>query len=403
MLIYGSIIEKGISTMGDLMAVRTVRIKAIEVVKCIRMGMDDAGIMEQFQISALGLQSLFTQLESAGILNRNELERRSQRSYSSVIIDVDKATFPVNVKKSVIDAAEALRFIKSGFTDTALMKKYNLSGRGVQSLLRKLMLIGLITPDEVDARSCGTATSVIVDEEVQPKAGAIELGELLAVIRSGASRKVVMENYGISDADLDKSLNAILDKGLIDKAELEQRLSPAPQTFVIRRKDDHEIIYHGECETLSRLVEKAARFGIDLSDSDLSNADLSKADLTGVRLCGADLRQANLVGADFTAANLTRARLSSSNMFGATLYKAKLAGADLSDANLSMVYAVWAFMPEVNLSESNLTHANLSGANLSNAFVFEAIMEDTNLNGAYLEGVNLEAAKIKGRHSSACS
>jgi transcription initiation factor IIE alpha subunit len=375
------------------MAVRTVRIKAIEVVKCIRSGMDDAGIMEQFGISAQSLQSLFTQLESAGIINRNELERRSQRSYSSVIIDVDKATFPVNVRKSVIDAAEALKLIKSGITDTELMKRYNLSGRGVQSLLRKLMIIGLITPDEADARFDDTATSVIVDEEIRPKTGEIDLDELLAKIRSGESKADICEKYSISDSDLDERLSRLIDRGMIDKRELEQRLSTPERTFEIRRKQDHGLIYSGASKTLGRLVEKAARFGIDLSDSDLSSADLSKADLTGVRLCGADLRRANLVGTDFTAANLTRAQMGSSNLFGATLYKAKLAGADLSDANLSMVYGVWAFMPEVNFSESNLAHANLSGANLANALMFEAILEDTNLNGAYLEGVNLEAAK----------
>ena len=54
---------------------RRVTIKAVDAVKCIRSGMDDAALMQEFNVSASGLQSLFTQLVAAGILRRSELEQ----------------------------------------------------------------------------------------------------------------------------------------------------------------------------------------------------------------------------------------------------------------------------------------------------------------------------------------
>ncbi len=55
------------------MSNRIITIKAIDAVKCIRSGMNDAALMQEFDIDAKGLQSLFTQLIAGGILGRPEL------------------------------------------------------------------------------------------------------------------------------------------------------------------------------------------------------------------------------------------------------------------------------------------------------------------------------------------
>jgi hypothetical protein len=106
-------------------------IKAVDAVKCIRSGMDDAALMQEFNVSASGLQSLFTQLVAAGILRLPELDNRLSLSHASVIVDLELAELPSpKGAKPRIDAAEALTSLRSGVDDAALMKKYNLSAEG---------------------------------------------------------------------------------------------------------------------------------------------------------------------------------------------------------------------------------------------------------------------------------
>ena len=48
------------------------------------------------------------------------------------------------MQKPIIDARQALQDIQSGMDDSALMKKYNLSTKGLKSLFNKLAAAGLI-------------------------------------------------------------------------------------------------------------------------------------------------------------------------------------------------------------------------------------------------------------------
>jgi uncharacterized protein YjbI with pentapeptide repeats len=382
------------------MCTRTVTIKAIDAVKSIREGMSDAALMEKFHICSEGLQSLFKQLEAAGILKRSELEKRSLLSHQSVALDVSRAPFPVvNPKKPLIDAGEALRCIKEGMDDATLMKKYNLSIRGVQSLLKKLLTRGVIREEELKKRSASFRDSVVVDEEAQtnrPSADEIDGTRLLDRVRSGAQRKNLMDEYKVSATALGRALQKLVAEGLMTQAELEHSLPTYRKHFEILHRDTGAVVYQGASDSLAQLVEQAISLRVDLSGADFSSVDLARADLSGGRFCKANFRNACLLGTDFTGANLAKATLVSSNLFGAVLYKTNLAGADLSDANLAMVYAMWAFLPAANLAESNLSQANFAGAHLANAYLFETILKETNLTGAYLEGVNLDAAKKIG-------
>ncbi len=56
----------------------TITINAIEAVKSIRSGMDDAALMEKFNISADGLLSLFAQLVRARVLTQPELKQTTR-------------------------------------------------------------------------------------------------------------------------------------------------------------------------------------------------------------------------------------------------------------------------------------------------------------------------------------
>ncbi len=379
------------------MAGRTININAFEAVQSIRSGMDDAALMEKFALSVDGLQSLFQQLAAAGILTQTELKKRLGDKYESVIVDVDHSELPKNAShKKVVDGAEVLKLVSSGASDAELMKKFNLSFKGVRSLFGKLLKLNLIKPADYRKRM-RLRKSVILDDDLekpQIQQGVdVGMNELLAEIKIGANKEVLRKRYKTSTVELDTLLDSLVIENLIVREELDTLLSRPSTLFEIKHKSTGAPIFIGQGPCMSAVVERAVAQGVDLSDADLSGKDLSRADLSGARLSRANLRRTNLLRTDFTGATLTEADLQSSDMFAAILYRTNLARANLSDANLRMSYAVWAFLPGANLSEADLSLANFSGANLAESHVFEAILDGTDLTGAYLEGVNLESAK----------
>jgi hypothetical protein len=55
-------------------------------------------------------------------------------------------------KKAIVNAEEAVQSIRSGMSDEALMEKYELSRKGLQSLFRKLVAAGAIEQSVLDSR-----------------------------------------------------------------------------------------------------------------------------------------------------------------------------------------------------------------------------------------------------------
>jgi uncharacterized protein YjbI with pentapeptide repeats/predicted transcriptional regulator len=379
---------------------REVTIKAIDAVRAIRSGMDDAALMQEFNINARGLQSLFTQLIAAGILRRSELEERLSQSYGSVIVDVESAALPSSKgSKPRIDAAEALNCIRLGMDDAALMKKYNLSVKGLHSLLRKLSAAGLMSETQLSRRMFNANMSVEVDEglfgdstvsHVAPPE--IDAAEILSQIRAGQDREGLLTKYRITAGELQSLLRSAVAEGRISRTELAERLPPHQTRLEIRNRFSNKVIYSAPAPCLGALVESAVSWGIDLSNADLAGVNLPRADLSGAQLSGADLTRAILVGTDLTGAKLAGATLTSADMHGVILCKANLAGADLSDSNMTMANAAWAFLAAADLSETNLTNADLTGANLGEANLFGTILRGTNFVGAYLVGTEMEFA-----------
>lgn len=383
---------------------RRVMIKAVDAVKCIRSGMDDAALMQELNVSASGLQSLFTQLVAAGILRRSELEQRLSLSHASVIVDLESAELPPpRGAKPRIDAAEALTSLRSGTDDAALMKNYNLSVRGLQSLFKKLTAAGLISETQLSHRRPTGENSVLVDEGASRDSAAyvgpphIDPEEALSRIRSGLDREALLTEYRITAGELQSLLRAMVADGLISRAELTERLPPHQTQLQIRHRFSSEVIYSAPAPSLGALVESAVSWGIDMSHADLAGVNLPRADLSGAQLSGANLARAILVGTDFTGAKLAGATLASADMHGVILCKANLAGANLSDSNMTMANGSWAFLAGADLSETNLTNANLTGANLGEANLFGTILSGTDFTGAYLVGTELESAKGKNK------
>ncbi|MBI5252528.1 MAG: pentapeptide repeat-containing protein [Desulfomonile tiedjei] len=380
------------------MVARTIRISALEAVRSIRSGMDDAALMDKFGISADGLQSLFRQLAAAGILAQAELSKRVGEKLESVIVDVDQSELPtMSSAKRLVDGAAVLKLIRSGASDAELMKEFNLSAKGVRSLFTKLLNLRLIKPADFQSRM-QVQKSVIVDDDsgnyARRASQEVNISELLAEIKSGADRAVLQKRYLVSINELDALLNRLVDENLIIQEELDALLSRPSRSFQIKHKSSGATIFSGQAPCIAALVERAVAQGIDLSEADLAGKDLSRADFSGAQMSRANLRRTNLLRTDLTGATLAEADLQSSDMLGAILYKTNLAGANLSDTNLTMAYAVWAFLPGANLSEANLSYADFSGSNLADAYFFETILDGTNLLGAYVERVGLESTKM---------
>jgi DNA-binding MarR family transcriptional regulator len=59
-----------------------------------------------------------------------------------------------------ISASEALNDIRSGLDDKSIMTKYNLTYRQLQTLFRKMIQAGYVTPLEVAERLCVTESQV---------------------------------------------------------------------------------------------------------------------------------------------------------------------------------------------------------------------------------------------------
>lgn len=379
---------------GGTMADRLITIKAVEAVHCIRSGMSDAELMDKFGLSSAPLHNLFEQLVKLGILKESELQARVCIDPGSVVVDVSKLEFPQppSPKKPIIDAAEALRCLKAGMDDCALMKKFKISARGLQSLFGKLVSRGVVSQAYLEKRSALVCESVVVNEEVPEGEDLSESGiwvdenAIMSAVKTGMDYKTIMEEYAVSARRL-----RIIVKRMQDLERLAfMGDNPKPalpmKEFQIRHRQTKVVIFEGEAQSLGSLVQNAISSGVPLTGAELAKVDLSKADLSGARLSGADLTASNLMGTDFTAANLSEATLASANLCGAILHKTNLAHADLSESNLTLAYCVWAFMPNVNLSEANLSKADLAGANLGGANLFEAIFTHANLAGAYLSG-----------------
>ncbi len=380
---------------------RRVSIKAIEIVRLIRSGMTDARLMEKYNLSAGGLTSLFEQLVNAGILNESELSERASLAAESVILDTEEESYPLPVaEKPVIDAEDALRLIKEGVDDATLMRKYHISAKGLESLIRKLVDSKILSRRDLNKRLSLSGESVVVDEHLQTETGAgsspppVEASGAPTVtgLARSADRTVVEEPEFASNV-LNSSFTRMVELGLIP------RWTPTPEASrdspVLQIKNIHtgKVVFREAAASLADLVEKAVRSQADLSHADLRGATLAGRDLSGARLMQADLSGANLVRTDLTAASLRGARVVSANLFGAVLKKANLAGANLEDSDMRNVNAVWAFMPNATLSEANLSGANLSGANLSGANLFETILAGANLSGAYMAGASLDFAR----------
>lgn len=108
-----------------------------------------------------------------------------------------------------IDAASVLADIRSGMSDEALMKKYRLTNRGLQSLFVKLADLGFLKY--------------------------VRAGQALSDIRAGMSDEALMEKHRLSHEGLRQLFQQMDELGLLGIEEL--RSLGAPQTGIVSFED----------------------------------------------------------------------------------------------------------------------------------------------------------------------
>jgi len=126
------------------------RIKARDAVRDIRSGMTDSGLMEKYGLSAKGLQSLFLKLLEAKALTQAELNQRRAIYHDKTLVQQ-------------IDARDIVKDIRSGMTDSELLKKYDLSSEGLRFALQTLTDTEIISLDELYATSSSAYDTVFIE------------------------------------------------------------------------------------------------------------------------------------------------------------------------------------------------------------------------------------------------
>ncbi len=138
------------------------KIDAKEALESIRSGLDDYALMEKFNLSAKGLQSLFKKLMETGALTKEELDQRNPSLTGAAFILEGDPPFvkgePAPERPSKrpsrppLDAREIVGDIRSGMPDAELMEKYRVSSRGLQSIFDQLVKAGVMRQSELDQR-----------------------------------------------------------------------------------------------------------------------------------------------------------------------------------------------------------------------------------------------------------
>lgn len=130
--------------------------------------------------------------------------------------------------KPVINSWEATYLIRQGLSDLALMKRYSISAKGLESLFSKLVNAGDITQEELEQRSLRFLMTNAVDVSSAPVVQSsekitISAAEAVDCIRSGMTDRAIMEKYNLSTRGLASLFKKLAAGGEIDQDELDAR------------------------------------------------------------------------------------------------------------------------------------------------------------------------------------
>jgi hypothetical protein len=145
------------------------------------------------------------------------------------------------MSKKKVSAKEAAAEIRAGMDDAALMKRFNLSSEGLQSLIDKLVHAGFIDLGEVGNRLQGVLGAVSITERTIVSAAdggkngsqphgeksppLVNAQEAARDIRLGMNDQALMGKYRLTFNGLQSLFNKLISAGLITEADLVRRIS----------------------------------------------------------------------------------------------------------------------------------------------------------------------------------
>lgn len=137
------------------------RVSAKQALTDIRAGMSDARLMEKYDLSYKGLESLFNKLVKAGLLDESELRRRQSRSESTAAeaspqpaTDLPKPKPRPSAPAELPDWVRAVaQDLKSGLHDNEIMRRHNLSPSRLKEVSEKLVAAGYLNQADLEERA----------------------------------------------------------------------------------------------------------------------------------------------------------------------------------------------------------------------------------------------------------
>ena len=127
-----------------------VRIKARDAARDIRSGMSDSQLMEKYGLSAKGLQSLVLKLLEVKAITSAEMNQRRAGYHDTTVI-------------RRMHGEDFVKDIRSGMSDSDLMKKHALSSDGLRRIFQTLIEANAITAEELYGTSPLAQDTVFVE------------------------------------------------------------------------------------------------------------------------------------------------------------------------------------------------------------------------------------------------
>ncbi len=199
-------------------------IKAEEIVKDLRAGMTDSGLMEKHRLSAWGLQDLFDQLLRVGLIEQSELDQRMGSVDSTVEV------------QEVLEHAAMGRSPKASETGLHHPWKCPVCGTAQPKEPERCPNCGVVVSD-VDAsraepaehaaqprETAGTSEKVDSEKKEATRHKRIVVAQdVLQDVRAGMTDAEFMAKYRLSARGLQSLFKKLIAAGSITKADLDRR------------------------------------------------------------------------------------------------------------------------------------------------------------------------------------
>jgi len=113
-------------------------------------------------------------------------------------------------QKKALSAKAVLEDMKAGVLDAELMAKYRLSSQGLQSLLTKMLVSGLVSQADLSNR--------------QPPRSRLSAREVVTDLKAGISDDQLKEKYHLSDKKLQTLFSKLIAANLVTQEDLDLRV-----------------------------------------------------------------------------------------------------------------------------------------------------------------------------------